>query len=106
MTAHTATMFRARARLVRTHPRMRSCRLAFVIACAPINARRNRDLVMVAIAGTSLDELRDSASCTAVHERYRAVRRTSETLCQPLAADDYGLQAMPDVSPPKWHLAH
>ena len=38
--------------------------------------------------------------------RYAGVRRMSETLCRPLAADDYGLQAMPDVSPSKWHLAH
>ncbi len=37
---------------------------------------------------------------------YRAVRRLSEALCQPLEIEDYGLQAMADVSPPKWHLAH
>jgi len=30
---------------------------------------------------------------------YAAVRRASETLAQPLAMDDYGLQAMPEVSP-------
>jgi ergothioneine biosynthesis protein EgtB len=39
-------------------------------------------------------------------KHYSAVRRQSEALCQPLAPDDYGLQAMPDVSPAKWHLAH
>lgn len=38
--------------------------------------------------------------------QYRAVRSLSETLCQPLAVEDYGVQAMADVSPPKWHLAH
>ena len=38
--------------------------------------------------------------------RYSGVRGASEMLCQPLAQDDYGLQAMPDTSPPKWHLAH
>jgi ergothioneine biosynthesis protein EgtB len=27
-------------------------------------------------------------------------------LCRPLAIEDYVLQAMPDVSPAKWHLAH
>jgi len=37
---------------------------------------------------------------------YTAVRRASEMLCEPLAREDYGLQAMPDTSPPKWHLAH
>ncbi|WP_051158491.1 ergothioneine biosynthesis protein EgtB [Nodosilinea nodulosa] len=38
--------------------------------------------------------------------QYRAVRSLSETLCQPLEVEDYGVQAMADVSPPKWHLAH
>ena len=38
--------------------------------------------------------------------RYRAVRAASEALCRPLAVEDYGLQAMADASPPKWHLAH
>jgi ergothioneine biosynthesis protein EgtB len=38
--------------------------------------------------------------------RYAAVRRITAALCAPLALDDYGLQAMPEVSPPKWHLAH
>ena len=37
---------------------------------------------------------------------YKVVRQLSEQLCQPLEADDYAIQAMPDVSPPKWHLAH
>ena len=39
-------------------------------------------------------------------ERYREVRGTSERLCAPLAIEDYVVQTMPDVSPPKWHLAH
>jgi len=42
----------------------------------------------------------------ALLEDYRAIRRHSETLCAPLAVEDYVIQAMPDVSPPKWHLAH
>jgi ergothioneine biosynthesis protein EgtB len=37
---------------------------------------------------------------------YHTVRQLSATLCQPLEIEDYGLQAMADVSPPKWHLAH
>jgi ergothioneine biosynthesis protein EgtB len=41
-----------------------------------------------------------------LHARYEAVRRASEALCAPLALEDYGLQCMPDASPPKWHLAH
>jgi len=38
--------------------------------------------------------------------RYLAVRRASEALCRPLTVEDYGLQAMAEASPPKWHLAH
>jgi len=37
---------------------------------------------------------------------YREVRALSERLCRPLATEDYVIQSMPDVSPPKWHLAH
>ncbi len=38
--------------------------------------------------------------------RYKRVRAQSETLCEPLETDDYAIQSMTDVSPPKWHLAH
>jgi ergothioneine biosynthesis protein EgtB len=37
---------------------------------------------------------------------YRAVRSATETLCEPLEAEDYIVQSMPDASPVKWHLAH
>lgn len=37
---------------------------------------------------------------------YTQIRKRTETICQPLAIEDYVIQAMPDVSPPKWHLAH
>jgi ergothioneine biosynthesis protein EgtB len=37
---------------------------------------------------------------------YRAVRQTSERLCEPLETEDYVVQSMPDASPIKWHLAH
>lgn len=39
-------------------------------------------------------------------ERYQRVRGFSEWLCEPLSAEDLGLQACPEVSPPRWHLAH
>jgi ergothioneine biosynthesis protein EgtB len=42
----------------------------------------------------------------ALAPHYLAVRRASEALCRPLAIEDYGLQTMPEASPPKWHLAH
>jgi len=35
-----------------------------------------------------------------------SVRQTSLALCVPLTVEDHSLQAMPDVSPAKWHLAH
>lgn len=37
---------------------------------------------------------------------FQQIRRQSEKLCEPLIAEDYVVQTMPDVSPPKWHLAH
>ncbi len=37
---------------------------------------------------------------------YRRIRHDSETICRPLEIEDYGIQSMVDVSPPKWHLAH
>ncbi|MBW4660502.1 MAG: ergothioneine biosynthesis protein EgtB [Drouetiella hepatica Uher 2000/2452] len=39
-------------------------------------------------------------------DRYQQVRSWSEKICQPLETEDYVIQTMPDVSPPKWHLAH
>lgn len=39
-------------------------------------------------------------------EQFRAVRRRSLELCVPLTVEDHSLQAMPDASPAKWHLAH
>ncbi len=38
--------------------------------------------------------------------RYRQVRERSERLCLPLAPEDHVPQPLPEVSPPKWHLAH
>lgn len=38
--------------------------------------------------------------------RYLSVRRHSLELAAPLSAEDQCVQAMPDASPTKWHLAH
>ncbi|MEM1205280.1 MAG: ergothioneine biosynthesis protein EgtB [Acidobacteriota bacterium] len=37
---------------------------------------------------------------------YRRIRSLTESLCQPLAVEDFVVQSMPDASPAKWHLAH
>ncbi|HVK98754.1 MAG TPA: DinB family protein, partial [Dongiaceae bacterium] len=37
---------------------------------------------------------------------YHQIRRQTEALCEPLRPEDFMLQAMPEVSPTKWHLAH
>ncbi|MFN2361629.1 MAG: ergothioneine biosynthesis protein EgtB [Marinobacter sp.] len=39
-------------------------------------------------------------------ETFREVRLASEQLCSPLETEDYVIQSMDTVSPPKWHLAH
>jgi ergothioneine biosynthesis protein EgtB len=38
--------------------------------------------------------------------RFLAVRGRSERLMAPLAAEDFRIQSMPDVSPPFWNLGH
>ena len=37
---------------------------------------------------------------------YQQIRQDSEAICAPLEIEDYGIQTMADVSPPKWHLTH
>ncbi len=39
-------------------------------------------------------------------EKYKEVRSRSEKICQPLNTEDYVVQPVVDVSPPKWHLGH
>jgi ergothioneine biosynthesis protein EgtB len=39
-------------------------------------------------------------------DQYRAVRTASEAICRPLQKEDYVVQPVVDVSPPKWHLGH
>jgi ergothioneine biosynthesis protein EgtB len=47
-----------------------------------------------------------SADRAELQEQFRAVRNATERLCQPLATEDYVVQPMVDVSPPRWHLGH
>ena len=39
-------------------------------------------------------------------EKYNAVRNYSEEICKPLKTEDYVVQPIVDVSPPKWHIGH
>ena len=39
-------------------------------------------------------------------DKYREVRAASEAICRPLQKEDYVVQPIADVSPPKWHLGH
>ena len=39
-------------------------------------------------------------------EKYKKVRAHSEHICKPLHTEDYVVQPVVDVSPPKWHIGH
>ncbi len=39
-------------------------------------------------------------------EKYNAVRKRTEDICAPLEKEDYVVQPVVDVSPPKWHIGH
>ncbi len=59
-----------------------------------------------AVYGCSITRPNTTLPAEVLAERYRAVRRFSEKLVEPLAVEDCVIQSMPDVSPTKWHLAH
>jgi ergothioneine biosynthesis protein EgtB len=54
----------------------------------------------------ALPEAHTPTARTELDAAYAAVRATSSAICAPLAVEDYIVQSMADVSPPKWHLAH
>lgn len=39
-------------------------------------------------------------------EHYIKVRKRTEHICEPLQTEDYVVQPVVDVSPPKWHIGH
>lgn len=39
-------------------------------------------------------------------DKFISCRSATEVLCQPLKTEDFSVQPIVDVSPPKWHLAH
>ncbi|MGI9283940.1 MAG: ergothioneine biosynthesis protein EgtB [Pseudomonadales bacterium] len=46
------------------------------------------------------------ANSARLMQEYKRVRKQSTALCESLCVEDYGLQAIAETSPPKWHLAH
>ncbi|MEM6363090.1 MAG: ergothioneine biosynthesis protein EgtB [Planctomycetota bacterium] len=46
------------------------------------------------------------ASTSDLWRRFCDVRQASETIAEPLDAEDQMIQSMPDASPVRWHLAH
>lgn len=45
-------------------------------------------------------------STVSLLEQYKNIRSHSEEICRPLEIEDYVVQPIADVSPPKWHLGH
>ena len=48
----------------------------------------------------------ESKTTSKLQQDFYEVRKYSETLCSDLEIEDYSVQPIIDVSPPKWHLAH
>ena len=61
---------------------------------------------MLTTSGALTDQTPARAQDTDLARSYDAVRRLSESLCEPLETEDFVIQSMPDVSPTRWHLAH
>ncbi|MBV8625913.1 MAG: ergothioneine biosynthesis protein EgtB [Herbaspirillum sp.] len=66
-----------------------------------------------AVTAATIDAVIDAAVQQLNHrgrqklgDRYRRLRRQSLVIAEPLSAEDCCVQAMPDASPVKWHLAH
>ncbi len=49
-------------------------------------------------------------TATAINEtllqQFKSIRKRTEQICAPLTTEDYVVQPVVDVSPPKWHLGH
>ena len=58
------------------------------------------------MGGKALPDTVRQDDTTWLADSYRRIRQFSEQLCAPLLAEDMGLQACPETSPPRWHLAH
>lgn len=58
------------------------------------------------VAETEVSAVARTASRADILGLYRRIRGNSHSICAPLQTEDYVIQSMDDVSPPKWHLAH
>lgn len=47
-----------------------------------------------------------TSTSQALLTQYTTIRRYTESLCEPLEVEDYVVQPVAHVSPPKWHLGH
>ena len=72
----------------------------------------NETLEQIPIEDNSLKimpSFTEQASANRAHQlqsTYKAIRQHSEQICKPLKTEDYVVQPVADVSPPKWHLGH
>ncbi|HZG19481.1 MAG TPA: ergothioneine biosynthesis protein EgtB [Herbaspirillum sp.] len=86
---------------------------------APVISTRDHALQQVALeseaaaTAATIDAVIDAAVQQLNHrpreslgDRFRRLRRQSLLIAEPLSAEDCCVQAMPDASPIKWHLAH
>ncbi|MBI1225951.1 MAG: ergothioneine biosynthesis protein EgtB [Bacteroidetes bacterium] len=46
------------------------------------------------------------ATVSSILHRFQQIRHQTEAICQPLQTEDFVVQPIVDVSPPKWHLGH
>src|SRR5690606_23845199 len=104
-----ASLLRAGVRLRNgcRRPGSRSPRLARTRAAGGLGVRRDCVLIRPYLPGRAPRMSRLSRAPTAegstarmdLCASYREVRSATESLCRPLAVEDYCIQSMPDVSP-------
>src|SRR6201996_3242372 len=51
-------------------------------------------------------DVADYTTQLSIADRYLKVRKHTEHICEPLQIEDYVVQPVVDVSPPKWHIGH
>ena len=56
--------------------------------------------------GFAVSTTSEISSLDVLTERFKATRRRTLALCEPLTPEDMMVQSSPEASPAKWHLAH